>query len=126
VLLDPTWESTHSIRATSRSKEFPALLRLVLEKGQTDMRKNLSPENQRNPRLQKAGEKATRRALLLDLVDILAGGQLRSWVERSLDLLEQAGKEYEEDDIAQADQDTSASLSIPDDEFLLVVCLFAL
>ena len=124
VLLDPTWESTNLIWSTPRSKEIPALLRIVLERGQQDMREKLSPENLRNPELRKAREKDMRRKLLLDLIDILAGPQLSSWVDQSLVLLDKAGQEYDEDDIIQTDDDMSYYISIGEGQPVSLTFLF--
>jgi hypothetical protein len=126
VFLDQTWESTHAIQATPRSKEFPALLRIVLESGQKDMTESLSPQNRRNPQLAKAAEKATRRALVIDLVDILAGGQLSSWVDRSLLFLEQASDQYPEDDPTLTDSDALSSISLQLNPTKSLVILFPL
>ena len=88
------------------------------------MREKLSPENLRNPELRKAREKDTRRKLLLDLIDILAGPQLSSWVDRSLVLLDEAGQEYDEDDIIQTDDDMSYYISIGEGQLVSLMFLF--
>ena len=99
---------------------------MVLETGQEDMKKNLSPQNQGNLLLQQAWDKEKRRTLLVDLVDILVGGQLSSWVADSLTQLDKASDEYQENDINDEDTDPSAYMSIPELEPVSVVFLSCL